>query len=135
MLLYELSGAFNAWDVNLYWTIGRGIINGILPYTGLFETKPPGIFILSALSFYFFDSTILTHIVQVLALLIIATVPLFAYILHSKEKSIFGIAFSTLLGLLLALYTHERAGLVQVESFGAAFGILAILLMCYLWVG
>jgi len=129
MLLYELSGAFNAWDANLYWTVGRGIVNGIPPHIGLFETKPPGIFILSALSFYFFNSTILTHIVQVLALLIIAVVPLLAYVLHSKEKSIFGIAFSTLLGLLLALYTHERSGLVQVESFGAAFGALAVLLM------
>jgi len=129
MLLYELSGAFNAWDANIYWTIGRGITNGIPPYTGLFETKPPGIFILSALSFYFFDSPILTHITQVLVLLIIAIVPLLAYILHSKEKSIFGWAFSILLGLLLSLYSHERSGLVQIESFGAAFGALAILLM------
>lgn len=129
MLLYELSGAFNAWDANIYWTIGRGIVNGISPYTGLFENKPPGIFILSALSFYFFDSPILTHITQVLVLLIIAIIPLLAYVLHSKEKSIFALAFSTMLGLLLSLYSHERSGLVQVESFGAAFGALAVLLM------
>jgi len=129
MLLYELSGAFNAWDTNIFWTVGRGIANGIPPYSGLFDIKPPGIFVLSALSFYFFDSPILTHIAQVLVLLIIAIIPLLAYILYSKEKSIFGIAFSALLGLLLALYSDERAGLVQVESFGAAFGALSILLM------
>jgi len=129
MLLYELSGVFNAWDTNIFWTVGRGIANGIPPYSGLFEIKPPGIFVLSALSFYFFDSPILTHIAQVLVLLIIAIIPLLAYILHSKEKSVFGIAFSTLLGILLALYSDERSGQVEVESFGAAFGALAILLM------
>jgi len=129
MLLYELSSVFNTYDTNIYWTVGRGIANGILPYSGLFEIKPPGIFILSALSFYFFDTPILTHIAQVLVLLIIALIPLFAYLLYSKEKSMFGIAFSVLLGLLLALYSDERSGQVQVESFGAAFGALAILLM------
>jgi len=129
MLLYELSGVFNAWDTNIFWTVGRGIANGIPPYSGLFDIKPPGIFVLSALSFYFFDSPILTHIAQVLVLLIIVIVPLLAYVLHSKEKSIFGIAFSALLGLLLALYSDERSGQVEVESFGAAFGALAILLM------
>jgi len=129
MLLYELSRTFNAWDTNIYWTVGRGIANGIPPYTGLLEIKPPGIFVLSALSFYFFDSPILTHITQVLVLLIIAIIPLLAYVLHSKEKSIFDFSFSALLGLLLALYSHERSGLVQTESFGAAFGSLAILLM------
>jgi hypothetical protein len=129
MLFYELSGVFNAYDSPIFWTVGRGIANGIQPYTGLFDIKPPGIFILSALSFYFFDSPILTHITQALVLLIIAMVPLLAYILHSKEKSIFGFAFSSLLGLLLALYSDERSGQVEVESFGAAFGALAILLM------
>jgi len=129
MLLYELSGVFNAYDTPIFWTIGRGIANGIQPYTGLFDIKPPGIFILSALSFYFFDSPILTHITQVLVLLIIAIVPLLAYVLHSKEKSAFGLAFSTLLGLLLALYSDERSGQIEVESFGAAFGALTILLM------
>jgi hypothetical protein len=129
MLLYELSGVFNAWDTNIFWAVGRGVANGIPPYAGLFEIKPPGIFVLSALSFYFFDSPILTHIAQVLVLLIIAIIPLLAYILHSKEKSIFGIASSTLLGILLALYCDERSGQVEVESFGAAFGALAILLM------
>jgi len=129
MLLYELSGAYGLYDTSIYWTVGKGIAEGIPPYTGLLEIKPPGIFILSALSFYFFDSPILTHIMQVLVLLIIAIIPLLAYILYSKEKSMFGFSFSVLLGLLLALYSHERAGLVQVESFGAAFGALTILLM------
>ena len=52
-----------------------------------------------------------------------------AYILHSKEKSIFGFSFSALLGILLAIYSDERSGQIETESFGAAFGILAILLM------
>ncbi len=115
MLLYELSGVFNAYDTNIYWAVGRGIVNGIPPYAGLFEIKPPGIFVLSALSFYFFDSPILTHIAQVFVLLIIAIIPLLAYILHSKEKSMFGVAFSVLLGMLLALYCDERSGQVEAE--------------------
>jgi len=129
MILYELSGVFNAYDTSIFWTVGRGIANGIPPYTGLFDIKPPGIFILPALSFYFLDSPILTNVIQVLVLLIIAIIPLLAYLLYSKEKSVFGLAFSILLGLLLALYSDERSGQVEVESFGAAFGALAILLM------
>jgi hypothetical protein len=129
MLLYELSGVFNSWDTPIFWTVGRGIVNGIPPYTGLFDIKPPGIFILSAISFYFFDSPIFTHIVQAIVLIIIAIVPLLAYIIHSKDKSIFGLAFSIFLGLLLSLYSSERSGQVEVESFGAAFGAIAILFM------
>lgn len=37
-------------DVLLYFAAGRGILNGLSPYIDIFETKPPGMFLLSALS-------------------------------------------------------------------------------------
>ena len=33
------------------WTIGHGILKGLVPYRDLYETKPPGIFLVSALSY------------------------------------------------------------------------------------
>src|SRR2546422_741744 len=47
----ELLGAVQP-DAYLYFTVGRGILNGLLPYKDLFETKPPGMFLLSALSLW-----------------------------------------------------------------------------------
>jgi len=51
----ELSGAYQLWDSPAYYAVGRGILNGIAPWSGLLEIKPPGIFLVSAISFKIFD--------------------------------------------------------------------------------
>src|SRR4051794_25138269 len=48
-LLYELQVPVHG-DSAIYFTIGRGIVHGLVPYRDLFETKPPGVFLLAALS-------------------------------------------------------------------------------------
>jgi hypothetical protein len=37
-------------DYLLYTVVGRGILNGLTPYIDLFESKPPGMFLLAAVS-------------------------------------------------------------------------------------
>ena len=63
---YELHHAYN-WDSPLYWTVGRGMLNGLKPYTDLFENKPLGMFLISAFSFRLTDDTIICNIIGVLS--------------------------------------------------------------------
>jgi len=125
---YELTDVYT-WDTPIYWAVGRGILNGIAPWSGLFETKPPGIFLLSAISFKIFDSPVFTNYFQVFVLILTAVIPVIAYFLQSNYSSVLKLAFSLLVGLILALYSAERSGGVQVESFGAAFGCIAVFAM------
>ncbi|MCL1955700.1 MAG: hypothetical protein FWF63_00125 [Fibromonadales bacterium] len=126
---YELSGAYQVWDAPVYYAIGRGIINGIAPWGGLWDIKPPGIFFVSAISFKFFDSPVFTYYFQVFVLILTAVVPVVTYFLLSGYRSVSKFALSLLAGLLLALYSAERSGEFQIESFGAAFGCIAVLAM------
>ncbi|HSQ42348.1 MAG TPA: hypothetical protein VLM37_08730 [Fibrobacteraceae bacterium] len=123
-IAYELSGPYT-WDTPIYWAVGRGIANGIHPWTGLFETKPPGIFLLSALSIKLIGTPQLTHLFQVFALVLLTLAPLFLIPWrHSRWPMFF---LSLWFGLLLSQYVAERSGEVQVESFGAAFSALAVI--------
>ncbi|MDR2554511.1 MAG: hypothetical protein LBC64_03690 [Fibromonadaceae bacterium] len=128
---YELSEVWNA-DTTIYYAVGRGIVNGIAPWSGLFEIKPPGIFLVSAISFKFFDSSVFVNYFQAFVLILTAAIPIVAYFLLSAYRSTSKLAFSLLAGLLLALYSAECAGEVQTESFGAAFACIAVLAMAVL---
>ncbi|GBU25795.1 hypothetical protein R83H12_02453 [Fibrobacteria bacterium R8-3-H12] len=126
---YELSGIYQVWDAPIYYAVGRGIANGIAPWSGLWEIKPPGIFLVSAISFKFFDSHVFTYYAQVFVLILTAAVPVVAYFLLSSYRSILKFALSLLAGLLLALYSSDHSGEFQVESFGAAFACIAVFAM------
>jgi len=126
---YELSGIYQVWDAPIYYAVGRGIVNGIAPWGGLFDIKPPGIFLVSAISFKFFDSPVFTYYAQVFVLILTAAIPIAAYFLLSNYRSTLKFALSMLAGLLLALYSAERSGEFQVESFGAAFACVAVFAM------
>jgi len=126
-IAYEAGGPYT-WDTTIYWAVGRGVLNGLTPWRDLFETKPAGIFMLSAASFAL-GGVYLNHLFQILALAIVALFPLLTF-----GRRGFGwqgrdglVLFVLLLGgLLLALYVAERSGEVQVESFGAAGAALAV---------
>ncbi|MDH6355503.1 hypothetical protein M2132_001848 [Dysgonomonas sp. PH5-45] len=50
---------FNAWsDINVYFTIGKGWMNGLLPYRDLFDHKGPLIFLIYGIGYLiaFFSS-------------------------------------------------------------------------------
>src|SRR3989344_8992683 len=64
-LFYEIQGPYTG-DSTIYWAVGRGILNGLTPYTDLFETKPPGIFLLSAMSIALTGGPMLGTVIQTL---------------------------------------------------------------------
>jgi len=128
-LQYELSEPFT-WDTGMYWAVGRGIVNGITPWSGLFETKPPGIFLLSAVSYKIFGTSILTHYVQCFVLIVIAVIPVVFWFVF-PYRSVWKFMICALFGFAMALYSAERAGEVQIESFGASFGCIAVFVFAY----
>ncbi len=129
---YELQGPLTA-DSGIYVAVGRGILNGLRPYADLFETKPPGIFLLSAASLWlqgnaFFVSAFQALILALMPLLLVAgTWPLVRKNTVWRRRAELLAAFTV--GLLLALYTAERSGEFQVESFGAFFTLLYVVLL------
>lgn len=123
---YELNHAYTA-DAPLYWTVGRGMLNGIKPYSGLYENKPVGVFLISALSLGLTDGTILCNVCSLLCMLVIGLLPA-AYTLEfclkkklPVEKILLYTGFAWLLGMFLMLYCEMRSGGFQVENMGAAF--------------
>lgn len=124
---YELSGPYTA-DSSLYWAVGRGIKNGLIPYRDLFESKPPGIFLLSAISLWLSGDFTIGYIVQALAILGIPILLGLAVmrLTHKRRERALWILLAVLFGTLLGLYSAWRSGHYQVESFGALFASLYI---------
>ncbi|HKO49891.1 MAG TPA: hypothetical protein VJV79_19305 [Polyangiaceae bacterium] len=71
---YECHLPYNP-DTSVYWAVGNGIVHGLTPWKDLFETKPAGIFLLSALSYRLLGNGHLTNVTQILSLLTIALSP------------------------------------------------------------
>jgi hypothetical protein len=118
------------WDAYLFWTVGKGILNGLTPYQDLFETKPPGVFFLSALSFGLTGTPILMHILNSLSILAIGITPL-AFLILSKKVRLSEILvdawtalislFVLLFSIVLASYASFRGGNLYTESFAILF--------------
>ena len=132
-LLYELKGPFT-WDTTIYWAVGRGMLNGQVPWQEMFETKPIGIFLLSAISQWISGGNYLTNVFQVVVL----TLPILglSLIVYSLQKEKIRFNYTELLIILCITIAHMyyvaiRSGEVQVESFGACFAILYILTLQY----
>lgn len=112
MLLF-ISRDFLNPDALIYLTMGRGMLNGLVPYRDLFESKPPGIFYLGAISAWFHSFTFL-RVLEVCNLVFLPVVcSLFAWRFWRKA-----IIPAFLFGALLSLRAHENAGGLQSEIFG-----------------
>lgn len=125
VLAVASKGALSA-DAPIYFTMGRGLLNGLSLYTDLFESKPPGIFLLAALSLF---ATGDERLIVSLQLALFAAIPLgglwFALSQsHAKswELRVLVSAWAFVVCGLLTLYLVERSEPVQTESFGAALG-------------
>ncbi|MDD2392576.1 MAG: hypothetical protein PHV88_00780 [Eubacteriales bacterium] len=130
----ELQYSFT-WDNPIYWTVGRGYLNGLKPYADLFETKPPGIFLLSAFSFIVNGDVFIGNIFSFICLVIIGSVPLMSAILiyrnrkaESFEKALMYTCAGAF-GACVMLYSQIRSGQMQVEALGAAFICLYVLVV------
>lgn len=125
---FEVSSGILDSDALLFQTVGRGIARGLTPYTDLFETKPPAVFLLSAVSWSVFGSQVLVKLTQAVVLLgipFVVSVPAISMVEHrpATERRFIS-STSILFGVLLALYTANQAGLGLAESYGAFFAIL-----------
>lgn len=117
-------GSF-AGDAKYYWTVGQAMLNGFELYGDVFDTKPPAIYLLSALSLW------LTHggglgfaINGFMTLLLPAT---FAYAAWRATGSQLRTAIGALFAVTLTLYMGYQGEAWQTEWYGAFFGTLFIL--------
>ncbi len=136
MLMFSLRGPMNA-DAFIYLTVGRGILNGLKPYTDLFESKPPGIYFLMALSQLFTGGERLATIIETLFLgLTPALFGLWMWrkTVHEKTdrvRQMMLISLSILLGILLSLRLQQIVGGLQTELFGVFFALTYVLALVW----
>lgn len=127
---YEIQGPLTA-DSPLYLAVGRGILNGLVPYLDLYENKPPGIFLLSSLSLWLTNGATLASIMNSIMIMAFPLLVMWGSWLFLRDTPsrhrLFALLLSALFGTLIALYMAERSGEFQVESFGAFFTMLYIL--------
>ena len=95
-------------DGAIFLAVGRAILNGLHPYRDLFETKPPGIFLLASLS-QIFGGAGAAKAFSVLAILTVLASCLWV------DRT-----FGFFAGTLLALLTAIGSGGFYPEEFGAA---------------
>lgn len=122
----------HAGDAAYYWTMGRALLNGLTPYTDIFETKPPAVFLLSALSLWLTGSGALGHGMDALITLFIPVAFVWAGMRCSnaktQEERRIVTVLSLLLGICMALYMGYHAEGWQTEWYGGFFGILYVFL-------
>lgn len=130
LLLLEAHGALES-DALIFFTVGRGILNGLLPYSDLFESKPPGMFLLTVLSLLFTsgDGFYLSLITLFFILLPLLPLLFFWIWWEGEARSPLRYTFagvSLVLGILFTLYLEDRAGAGQAEFFGSVFGCIYV---------
>ncbi|PIP65562.1 hypothetical protein COU77_01445 [Candidatus Peregrinibacteria bacterium CG10_big_fil_rev_8_21_14_0_10_49_16] len=129
--IFLLSFQALEWDALIFFTIGRGILNGLTPYIDLFESKPPGIYLFTVASLLLTGGDLLYRMFAVGCFVLLGCGALVAYIraLPSRRGRPFSIAGGCLaltLGMLVTLYLQERAPGGQAEFFGCVFGALFV---------
>lgn len=115
ILAAEGRGPLNG-DALIYLTVGRGVLNGLPIYSGLFESKPPGVFYLAAASLWLGGGTALMRAVQAANLLSLPVSISVAAWLARRDRAMAASAF--LFGVLLALWAQGNSGGLQTEVFG-----------------
>jgi hypothetical protein len=121
-LWYEWQG-LNSWDYYYFWALAQGVLNGYTPYVELFDPKPPGIFLLSAVSLLLTGTDALAGLFQV-ATLIVSGLLLYLILRRtggSSERVLW--PFNVLTALSLVLYAGVRAGMYLPESFALPFAL------------
>lgn len=126
ILYWEGRGALTG-DHLIYITVGRGILNGLHPYSDLFESKPPGIFYLSALSLLI-GGTFLTRLLQAVTLVFLPlSLTWFAWRRGKNYESLIVILSAFIFGGLLAIQAEQFDGGLQSEMFALLPAILYVL--------
>lgn len=118
-------------DAQLYFAMGRAWLNGFHFYRDLFETKPPGVFLLAALAMRLAGGMPLYASFQLVMLALVC--PLLGFGVHTRLRSMglitwIVIATGLLLGLTIAVKTLSLTAGFEAEGFGLLFAILATVL-------
>lgn len=130
-LFHELKEVGN-WDSYLYYAVGHGLSEGLIPYREMYENKPPLIFLLASFSYKTWGSYHFLNILAFLSLLIILIFPVVFVILKCiKNKT--NLAFSILLvgftlncSIIFTLFSQNESSQAQIETLGSACSILCI---------
>ncbi len=119
-------------DSQLYLAMARGWLNGFHFYRDLFETKPPGVFLVAALAmrmgggfplYVGFQLALLTLLGPLLGV--------YAYVSLGRAPRMLkwlGVGVSTLLGMTIAVTALSQTIGFQAEGFALLFATLAVLL-------
>ncbi len=117
----------------IFFSMGKAILNGFTPYEDIFETKPPGLFALAALSFALFKSPVLANMLQTILLFLLPTLfTLFAWkkMQHQEKKYRFlALALALLGSIALLRYLLPHPGVWSPDFFSAVFGMLYLLMI------
>lgn len=124
------------WDASVYWAMGRGILNGLTPYKDLFDNKPPGIYLIAALSLLLSGGRTLGCFLQASVFVGITLIPTLyvglRLLRHKRTVPAVVLLLSTYVFFgFLAQFTATRSGEFQTESFGAFFGILYAIVIAH----
>jgi len=95
-------------DAAIFLAMGRGLLNGLVLYRDMFETKPPGIFLTSALSLAFGGTALAKGLT--VAGYICLSVGAWRW-----QRDVRGLA----IGVLVATYLHTQTGGYLTEGLGA----------------
>ena len=118
-------------DADLYLAVSRGMLNGLLPYKDLFEIKPPGMFLMGALSLLLFGNAWLGNLLGATTLLVtVITFPLVAWHMGrtvGRDGRLTLLLLGVLTGAFWALFAAEKGQPWQTEVFGSLFALLYVL--------
>lgn len=134
MLAWQFAGPMHG-DAPVYMMLGRGIMNGLAPYVDLFDTKPPGMFLLMIISLVFTKGEMLMTWLQTATFVLTPLLCMwFAYRATGKERSLRTLVI--LLTVFLAtsvmmFYTEERSTGLQPEGIGFFASFLYAMLLLH----
>lgn len=111
-LSYDAKGAIDG-DVMIFLSIGRGMQNGLRIYRDLFESKPPGIFLLSWLSLWLTNGTALMRVVQDIGLLAVPVI-----LTYVSRPRLDRLCCAFIFGCLISLWSYGNSAGLETELYG-----------------
>lgn len=137
MIRYECQQIANC-DSFLYFTVGKGLANGLKPYAEVYENKPPLVFILSAISYKLLGNYLLVNVFSALSILAIFVIPVVIAIIIVRRKhtpvvlATTIVIFTATASLLFASFSQQNGAEVQTETLGTGLMMVAMLFLTFI---
>lgn len=118
-------------DAGMYLAVGRGMLNGLVPYVDLYENKPVGIFIIAALSHSLLHSPWLGNLLSAGAFALTPLALGFVSLRGARaSKLLIGLGtvpLAIVSGCALSIYIAQHGGVWQTETLGWPMAMLYVL--------